>query len=122
MAAANFTINATNSPLTTCSFEVNATSSATDMTLTSAQMLAACPAGPLFDFLNVTYTNATTTATAFRNVLGNIVLRQVGGAANVDFPTVVWVAATSKPALLIVQSGTTAVYEIYVEVSHTIIR
>lgn len=124
MAVADVTAVTYNTPLTNCSVQFTATASQTGANVTSAQLLAgAQTSGPLFTFLNTVYPDAATAETAFRNVLGTVVIWQTAGALSTTPAITTWVASNAKPALLI-QATTTidAVYAVLVRCAHSIMR
>ena len=116
-----------NSPLTGFSLAMFCTTAGNAlMEITNAQLVAGCVAGgPLADFFALPFANAAAADTAFRNRLGEIVIRQVSGTASTSVAVVTWVAAgpATLPALAITAvASTDSAYEILIRVSHSIIR
>lgn len=95
------------------------------MDLSNAALLPGSVAGTqLGDFLRLnTYASGAAVDTAFRNILGEIVIRQTAGLAGTSVAVVTWVASTSTPALQITATGSTdSQYEILIRTSHSVIR
>ncbi len=114
-----------NTPLTAFSLAMLCTTAADAvMDITNAQLLAGCAAvSPLRDFLATSYANAAAADTAFRNILGEIVIRQTLGTAGTSVALAIWVAAGAVPALRITATGSTdSVYEILIRCSAGFIR
>lgn len=118
------TVSASSTPKTGCSTAVLVVTDLVVGDLTSALLLAAAAtAGPLFEFLNTTFTNDADAETAFRNSLGSVTVRQTAGTAGTSEPILNWKAAASKPHLLITQVGTTdAEYELLIAIAHSVVR
>lgn len=128
MAAAP-TATTFNTPLTanSCAMFCTATVGADPvMLIPNATLILGSAAGtPIGDFLRNTYASAAAVDTAFRNLLGEIVVRQVLGGLSLSELVVVWVAAgpATAPALQITGDTTaTMQYEILIRLAHTVIR
>lgn len=97
-----------------------------EMLISNAQLLTGSTADTLLgDFLRGTYASSAAVDTAFRNILGEIIIRQISGTASTSARVVVWVAAgpATAPALSILSVfSTDSVYEILIRTSHTVIR
>ena len=115
-----------NTPVTANSMALRCTTAANAvMDLSNAALLPGSTAGTqLGDFLRFnTYADAAAVDTAFRNILGEIVIRQTSGTAGTSVAVVVWVASASTPALQITAVGSTdSQYEILIRTSHSVIR
>lgn len=124
MAAVTVTYN---TPLTTNSVGMLTTSAgAAAADISNAQLLAGCSTSTsslLRTFLTGTYATDALAETAFRNLLGDIEVRQISGNVSTTNMLVQWIVSGVVIDLRITGTGnTTSIYEVIVRVAHSLIR
>lgn len=113
----------------TLSISISGTMPGTTGTFTNAQLVAALGSdqtGSLGKFLARTdLANAAAAETAFRNLCGEITIRQTGGTAAPVLPKMSWAAGIgTKPSLDVTIAGGASdeVVEVCVRTAHSIIQ
>lgn len=125
---ADFAAPASSTLKGTLSISISGTMPATTGTFTNAQLVAALSdqTGSLGKFLARTdLANATAAETAFRNLCGEITIRQTGGTAAPVLPKMGWAAGLgTKPSLDVTITGGASdeVVEVCIRTAHSIIQ
>jgi hypothetical protein len=99
------------------SVSATATTTAGPDTVSSAQLIAACERGPLYNFLNTTFASATAAVTAFGAAGGMISVSSTAAA-----PAVAWALDGGKPSLALSATTNAATCSIRIALSYSASR